>query len=384
MKRAANLYHYITDIDTIINMTHQVCKNVKNKEKVNKFETYKSEHIINIKNKLESKNYTFGKYNIFMITDPKCRIVMGQSIEDKIINHLVAQYFLVNVFEPKYINSMTATRVGKGSSYGIKLLKKYLNELKRKYDNFYVLKIDIKKYFYSLDHDILKRILKDNIKDQDALNALYQIIDTTNQPYINKEINRLKNKRIEFIKNSSYINDVEKEKLIQEVNAIPLYKTGKGCSIGNQTSQAFGLIYLYELSYYIKEELHIKYLVIYMDDLVLIHHDKEYLREILDKIKYKLINNYKLEINETKTRIDSIKNGIDFLGYRFLINKNNRVITKLRNRTKKNFKRKAKDINLLYKSNLISKKDYDNLLCSYKGLLEHGSCKNLYYKNMSI
>jgi hypothetical protein len=319
-----------------------------------------------------------------MITDPKCRIVMGQSIEDKIINHLIAEYFLVNVFEWKYIDTMVATRVGKGSSYGIKLLKKYINDIKRNYNNFYILKIDIRKYFYSLDHTVLKRILRDNIKDKDALNALYNAIDTTNQPYINKEINRLKKQRIEYIKNSSHISNKEKEKLIKEVEAIPTYQAGKGCSIGNQTSQAFGLIYLYELSHYIKEELQIKYLIIYMDDILIIHQDKEYLRIVLERIKDKLINDYKLEINDNKTKIDNIKNGVEFLGYRFYLNKNKKVIMKLRNRNKKNFKRKVKNLNLLYKNNLITKKEYNNLLCSYKGLLQHGNCKNLYYQNTTF
>ena len=64
-----------------------------------------------------------------MITDPKARIVMAQEIEDKIINHLIADYVLVKTFESKYGSSMCATRIGKGTLYGVKLLKKYLNEI---------------------------------------------------------------------------------------------------------------------------------------------------------------------------------------------------------------------------------------------------------------
>ncbi len=76
-----------------------------------------------------------------------------------------------------------------------------------------------------------------------------------------------------------------KEKLIKEVKEIPLYKYGKGVALGNQTSQAFGLIYLYEIIHYIKEKLHIKYIINYMDDFVIIHHDKNYLKYCLEKIK---------------------------------------------------------------------------------------------------
>lgn len=188
MKRSNNLYSACYELNNIVSMTNKVCSTVRNKSKVDKFELHKTEHIINIRNRLMSNNLSFSKYNIFMITDPKCRIVMAQEIEDKIINHLIAEHILVKTFEPKYPNSMIATRKGKGTSYGIKLLKKYLNEIKNKYDNFYILKIDISKYFYNIDHNILKRILSDNIKDKDALSALYKIIDSTNTSYINKKV----------------------------------------------------------------------------------------------------------------------------------------------------------------------------------------------------
>ena len=101
MKRLNNLYKETYDLDNIIDMTNKVCSKVRNKNKVNKFELYKSEHIINIKNRLQNKNIKLDKYNIFMITDPNCRIVMSQEIEDKIINHLVAEYILLKNFENK-------------------------------------------------------------------------------------------------------------------------------------------------------------------------------------------------------------------------------------------------------------------------------------------
>ena len=362
MKRVSNLYHKVYDIDNINKMCDLVCSKVKNKEKAEKFMLYKSEHIINIRNKLMSKNLDFSKYSIFLITDPKCRVIMSQSIEDKVINHLVAKYLLVDVYENIYTNSMCATRKGKGSSYGIHLLKTYLNKIKYKYTNFYYLKIDIKKYFYNIDHNILKSILSHKIKDKDALEVLYKIIDSTNNKYINKRIDNLKNNRIHYLKDNH---------LIREVEEIPLYKYNKGCSIGNQTSQAFGLIYLYEFNHYLKERLHLKYVINYMDDFIIIHEDKDYLNYCLKQIRKYLCDNLKLGLNEKKTRIDNIKNGIDFLGYRFII-KNNKVIMKLRNRVKKNFKKKVKFLNELILNNYISKKEFKNLLSSYKGLLING------------
>ena len=143
MKRVNNLYDSVTNIDNIIKMTNKVLSRTKNKKKVELFEKYKIEHICNIKKRLDNRDFRFSKYNIFMITDPKARIVMAEELEDKIINHLMAEYILVKVFENKYTDNMCATRVGKGTSYGIKILKKYINDIKKKYNNFYVLKIDI-------------------------------------------------------------------------------------------------------------------------------------------------------------------------------------------------------------------------------------------------
>ena len=122
-----------------------------------------------------------------------------------------------------------------------------------------------------------------------------------------------------------------------------------------------------------------------MDDFIIIHEDKDYLNYCLKQIRKYLCDNLKLGLNEKKTRIDNIKNGIDFLGYRFII-KNNKVIMKLRNRVKKNFKKKVKFLNELILNNYISKKEFKNLLSSYKGLLINGNCNYLYYKytNMNL
>ena len=371
MKRVNNLYNSLYDINNIIKMTDKVLSKVKNKERKEKFYLYYSEHIINIKNRLENKNINLGKYNIFLITDPKCRVIMSQSIEDKIINHLIAEYLLVRVFENKYIDSMCATRLNKGSGYASKLMKRYLNEMKLKYKTFYILKLDIKKYFYNIDHNILKRILKDNIKDQDALNILYKVIDSTNDNYINERVISLKEKRIRNLYN---------ERKIEETKQIPLYIYDKGCGIGDQTSQAFGLIYLNEICHFIKEKLHISYLINYMDDFIIIHHDRNYLNYCLEVIKEKLFSDYKLELNN-KTRIYNISEGIEFLGYKYIL-KNNKIIVKLRNITKKNFKKSIRMLKLLKDYNYIDNNKYKLLLSGYKGVLSKGNCNNLYYRSV--
>lgn len=374
MKRINSLYEEIYNLDNIIDMTERVCTRTKNKNKVHNFSIYKFEHIFNIYRRLYTKNYNFGKYNIFMINDPKCRIIMAQELEDKIINHLVAKYILVKVYEPIFTNSMCATRLGMGTSYANKLLKKYLNEMKVKYDNFYVLKIDISKYFYKIDHNILKNILSKKIKDKEALDILYSIIDSTDNEYVNNTIIKLKENRIKYLNS---LNISNKDKLINEVREIPLYECGLGLALGNQTSQAFGLIYLYEINHFIREKLHIRCLINYMDDFVIIHNDKDYLKYSLEIITKELKDKYNLDINIKKTKIHSIRNGIEFLGFNYYI-KNNHIIMKLKTSTKKKIKKKIKKI----KEDNSDKSSLMKSLISYNGILKMGNCMELYNKTI--
>ncbi len=356
MKRVGNLYNEIIDLKKINKMYLKIKTNTKNKRKIENFENNYVSNTVYIKNILEKKNYKPGKYNIFIIREPKIRLIMSQNITDKIINHLVSQYFLVNIFEKTLINENIATRKNKGTHYGLKLLKKYLNNLKDK--NFYVLKFDISKYFFNLDHQIIKDIIRKKIKDKEVLKILDNIIDSTNEEYINLEI--------------------KKQKEINKLD-LPEYNKGKGLPIGNMSSQIIAIMYLNELDHYIKKNLKIKYYIRYMDDGILLHENKEYLEYCLKEIE-KILNKYKLKLNN-KTKIINIKNGFEFLGFRFFI-KNNKVIMKVKTQTKKRFKRKIKKLNKLVDNKKIAREVLKQVQDSYIGHLKHGNTNNLIYKTI--
>ena len=148
-----------------------------------------------------------------------------------------------------------------GSDYGIKLVKKYLEQLK-KYDQVYVLKIDISKYFYHIDHEVLKRMIKNEltISEYKIINS---IIDSTNEYYVHDMILKYQKK---------------------DTN-IPNYEFGKGLPIGNLTSQFLSIFYLNRLDHYIVHDLHLKYYVRYMDDFILLHWDKEFFKLFLVEIE---------------------------------------------------------------------------------------------------
>ena len=192
MKRVNNLYYKICDLDNIIDMYNKVRINTKNKLKIERFNNFYSLNLVNIKELLCSKKYNPGRYNIFLIKEPKYRIIMSQSIKDKVVNHLVSKYFLVDIFDKTLINQNCATRIGKGTHYALRLFKKYYNECTLKYKNFYILKFDISKYFYNIDHEIVMNLIKNKIKDKDVLNIIRKILDSTDEEYVNNVISRLK------------------------------------------------------------------------------------------------------------------------------------------------------------------------------------------------
>ena len=362
MKRVNNLYYKICDLDNITNMYNKIKPNVKNKKKIENFNNFYSLNLINIKDILCSKNYIPGKYNIFLIKEPKYRIIMSQSIKDKVVNHLISKYFLVDIFDKTLINQNCATRIGKGTHYALRLFKKYYNECTLKYKNFYILKFDISKYFYNIDHEIVMNLIKNKIKDKDVLNIIRKILDSTDEEYVNNVISRLKEKEKRRINN---LNIIGKESILSEIDSLPLYAKGKGCPIGNMSSQIIATFYLNELDHYIKEVLGIKYYVRYMDDGIIMHNDSNYLKKCMKDIEI-ILNKYKLVMNK-KSKIYRGSEEIEFLGFRFSYK--NRIIMKLSNKTKIEFKKKMKKID-------IDK----SVIVSYKGHLSYGSCGSLFYK----
>ncbi len=327
--------------DLLLIYETEVKKNVRNKKKILDFEKHKMEYLVDIKIVLENNLYDGGKYNIFLVFEPKVRVIMAQGIYDKIINHYVTRFILIPKLE-KYLNNRNcATRKGMGTSYAIRLLKNDIESFK-KYDKFYFLKLDISKYFYSLDHEVIISIIKQDL-NQDELNLVKIILDSTNKEYINKKI----------------------EYLEKKYNVIlPKYEYKKGLAIGNLSSQFLAILYLSKLQHYIINNLHIKF-INYMDDYIIIHNSKDYLKDSLELIENKINNEYKLKLNNKKTIISNSNQGISFLGYTFRV-KNNKTIIKLSSNTKKNIRKGIKRANYLYKNNIIKFNQYFSSIECFK------------------
>lgn len=362
-------YDDIVSINKIKDVYDGIYKNTCHKAKLVRFELTKTSNIVKIYNTLKNKHYNHLKYNIFIIQEPKYRIIMSELMYDKIVNHLISKYVLIPTLSRKLIEQNVATRTGKGSKEGIRYMKKYINSIKENYDNVYILKCDISKYFYNINHEILINKLSHENFDKDILRVLINIISSTNNDYINDLIDSSISREISHLEDMN-IYDLEAKK--KQLYSLPRYRKGKGLPIGNETSQLLAIYYLNELDHYIKEQLHIKYYVRYMDDFILIHHDKEYLKKCLNLINKKL-SYLKLSLNK-KTQIYNLKSGVNFLGYKFIL-KNKKLVILLNNQTRKKIKRKLRKAR---KNNINF---YKKSLASYNGYFKVSTTNNFVYKN---
>ena len=310
MKRLSNLYDNMISYRNIVFVYNRIRSKCHNKNKIMRFDRYKNCHLIDILERLKSGTYSFSNYHIFLIHEKKYRIIMSENIFDKIVNQMISYYILLPSMNC-LIDSNVATRGNKGSGYGYKLFEKYINSIN---EDVYVLRIDISKYFYNIDHDILFSKLEKRIKDKKALYILKRIISLTDDDYVNKSISYLINREIKRVNNLN-ISVNEKKRLTDELNSIPLYKKGKGLSIGCLSNQLMAVFYLNDLDHYIKEVLGCKYYIRYMDDIYILSSDYDYLKRCFGSIRDEL-RGIKLDVNK-KSGIYRLKEGVSFLGYTY-------------------------------------------------------------------
>lgn len=355
MKRINNLYDNMISYSNILFVFNKVKNKCHNKNKLMKFIRYKNCNLYDILIKLKNDNYKFSNYHIFLIHEKKYRIIMSENISDKIVNQMIS-YFIILPSLKCLIDENIATRTNKGSSYGYKLFEKYIDSIGTDKD-IYVLRIDIKKYFYNINHNLLYSMLERRIKDKKSLKILKEILSLTDYDYINKSINKLVNNEIDRVSKLN-ISINEKNRLINELKNIPLYREGYGLSIGCLSNQLMAIFYLNDIDHYIKEELKCNGFIRFMDDMYILSSNKDYLEYCFDNIRTKL-KEIDLDINK-KSGIYRLKEGVSFLGYTYKI-VNNKLLIRYDNTTIRNIKKK------LYKLCNNDFNSYYGSVCSYKG-----------------
>ena len=234
------------------------------------------EHLHHTHFHLLHRSYAPGGYEEFYVFEPKQRLISAPRFADRVVHRAIVDV-LEPVIDRRFIFDSYACRRGKGAHAGANRVQHWMRVVQRNHGQLHCFKADISRYFASIDHAVLKRLLRKHIQCHDTLTLLDGIIDSS--------------------------------------PGTP----GVGIPLGNLTSQLFANIYLNELDRFAKHELRARYYARYMDDFVILHHDKVQLRHWRDRIERFLQDALRLKTNN-KTQIFPIAlpggRALDFLGYR--------------------------------------------------------------------
>jgi RNA-directed DNA polymerase len=285
MKRIGNLYQQICAIDNLMLADKKASRGKSGQYGIMRHNFNRESNIYLLQQMLINKTYTTSAYTTITIRDPKEReIYRLPYFPDRIIHHAV-----MNVLEPYFVSTFTSDTFscikGRGIHAASRATRKALND---EQGTQYCLKMDVRKFYPSIDNNILKSLLRRKFKDPDLLWLLDNIIDST-----------------------------------------------QGVPIGNYLSQYFANFYLSYFDHWIKEQKHVKYYFRYADDLVILADNKPYLHQMLHEIRIYMQDNLRLSIKDNYQVFPVWSRSLDFVGYRFW-----HTHTLLRKKIKQNFARK--------------------------------------------
>lgn len=310
MKRKNNLYQRICSVENL-----QLADSIARKGKLTQpgvldHDRNREKNIQNLHRMLTDKTYKTSKYTTFTIYEPKERVIFRLPyFPDRIVHHAV-----MNILEPMFISTFTTDTYSCIKKRGIHAALRALNSaLKYTAGTQFCLKLDIKKFYPNVDHEILKQLLRRKIKDQDLLWLLDEIIDSAD-----------------------------------------------GLPIGNYLSQYFANFYLTYFDHWMKEELRLRYYFRYADDMVILSDSKEKLHQVLDQIRNYLQEKLKLKVKDNYQIFPVDTRGIDFVGY---VSRHSHIL--LRKSIKQNFAR------------MLSRNKNPQSIASYIGWALHCNSKNL-------
>jgi retron-type reverse transcriptase len=319
-----NLFHNIASIPNLLKAWKEFKKGKRNKKGVGEFELRLEENIFKLHEDLISKKYRHDDYADFYISDPKRRHIHKASVRDRVVNQAIFQ-ILYPIFDRHFIYDSYSSRKSRGTHLGVERTYTACRKVSKNWKvKTYVLKCDVRKFFDSIDHSILRNLIMKKVRCVETM----QLVDLLFKSF-------------------------EKEK-------------GKGLPLGNVTSQLFSNIYLNELDQFVKHEFKMKYYFRYCDDFVIIHGNRDFLFEIMEKIRNFLHENLLLDLHPKKVEIRPLRRGIDFLGYVILSH-----MIVLRTRTKKRIIKKINMMRKKVEAGLVSKEKFKSVLTSYLGVISH-------------
>lgn len=297
-----NVYDNAVSFEKLLKSHKKARRGKREKKEIILFELNLENEILNLEKELKLGRYKPGAYKSFKVYEPKERTIMAATYRDKVVHQWYVENFIEPYIVPQFIETTYAGIKGRGMHKASKDVQKAMKIAKNKWSEYYILKMDVAKYFQNIDKRILWNIIKRKIKDR---------------------------------------------KLLWLTKVILMSKEGMtGLPLGNYTSQMFANIYLNKLDQYAKHVLKCKNYFRYMDDIVIICENKTIAKNNLKMLSEFAKTNLKLTFN-SKTKIFKDIQGVNFCGYK--INENR---LKIRNQSKYRMKRKLK----LYTKQLKSSK----------------------------
>ena len=324
-KKHKNLFDKIACFDSLLSAFYQVRKGKRKSKAVLLFELNLEDNLFDLVTELQSRRYRLNEYCQFKVYEPKERLIRTLPIRDRVVQRAIHDV-LYPIYNKMFIDDSYACRKYKGTHAGADRVTMYIRQLEKTGKIVYCLKCDIHKYFYSIDREVLKGIIKRKIGCEGTLWLLSLILDSS-----------------------------------PEEIGIPL---------GNLTSQLFANIYLNELDQHVKHCLKKRFYIRYMDDFLILSNNKAELAETKLQIEIFLQERLGLLLNH-KTQIFPVgPRAVDFLGYR--IYSQYRL---LRNDSKKRFKKKVKLFQTLYRQGDM---DWSAIRSSIHSWIGHCSHANTY------
>lgn len=328
------------------------------------FEVDYESKLIQLLEYINTGNYYPGKSIAFIVNRPVKREIFAADFRDRIVHHLLINK-LNPLFEKDFIRDSFACRVGKGTHHGIKRVDTFIKKCSKNYtEDCFVLKLDIQAFFMNINRKLLFNKLHSYILDKYHLPDQKIVLDLC--------------RKIIFY---SPVDDCIIKGLESDWEGLPksksLFYTPKVCGlpIGNLTSQVFANFYLNSFDHFIKHDLKVQYYGRYVDDFVIIHNDRDYLKSIIPKIKNYLIDKLYLTLHPDKIYLQHYSKGVKYLGAVIM---SNRIY--IANRTKSNFYNSIIRHNQVAESHKPDRAELHQIQCSvnsYLGIMVHYKSYNI-------
>lgn len=344
-------------------------KNKRNTVNQMRFEINYESNVIALCDDIMYKLYEISPSICFIVNEPVKREIFAADFRDRVIHHLIYNY-INPVFERQFIDDSYSCRKGKGTLFGIKRAEQFIRKCSENYTrDCYVLKLDIRGYFMNIDKRILYEQLESAIRKYWEDNRSPQLDYDLVMYLIKKTLDDNPTLNCKVRGNKANWEGLPPSKSL--FTSPPFH----GLPIGNLTSQLFSNIYLHPLDAFIKDELGFEYYGRYVDDFIIIHPDKEKLKQTVLQIQDFLKKELHLELHPNKIYLQHYTKGVCFLGAMLKPHRSYII-----NRTKKKFHHCLSYWNRRIKREPLDKAAVEKMrasINSYLGVMQHHRTYNI-------